>query len=132
MEDVIFTVMHLENKNTYARILLIDFSLAINTILPQQLIEKLCKTCRWILDFLMERQQTVSVGSVTSETTTASTGSPQGCVLSPLLFTLLTRDCSASFNTNHMIKFSEDTTVVSCIINRDELAYREEVVQLTA
>lgn len=32
---------HLEDKNTYARILLVDFSLAFSSILPQQLVEKL-------------------------------------------------------------------------------------------
>lgn len=33
-----------------------------------------------------------------------STGSLQVCVLSPLLLTLQTQDCTASFNTNHSIK----------------------------
>ncbi|KAK3566956.1 hypothetical protein QTP86_007012 [Hemibagrus guttatus] len=44
-------------------------------------------------------------------TTTLSTGAPQGCVLSPLLFTLLTHDCAAMHSSNHIIKFANDTTV---------------------
>lgn len=86
--------------------------------------------CRWILDFLTERRQTVKVGSVISKMITVSSGSPQGSVLSPLLFTLLMHDCSASFNTNHNIKFAKDTTVVCLITNNDESAYRIEVAQL--
>ncbi len=84
--------------------------------------------CNGILDFLTRRPQ--SVGHNTSSTTTLSTGAPQGCVLSPLLFTLLTHDCSAKFSSNHIIKFADDTKVVGLIINNDEMHYREEVAQL--
>ncbi len=116
--------------------LFIDFSSAFNTIIPQQLINKL--TC-WALTipsvigswtFLTGRPQSVRVGHNTSSTTTLSTGAPQGCVLSPLLFTLLTHDCTAKFSSNHIIKFADDTTVVGLISNNDETHYREEVAQL--
>ncbi|KAL0153607.1 hypothetical protein M9458_051087, partial [Cirrhinus mrigala] len=74
--------------------------------------------------------QSVCVGRNTSSTTTLSTGAPQGCVLSPLLFTLLTHDCTAKFSSNHIIKFTDDTTVVDLISNNDKTHYREEVAQL--
>ncbi|GAA6071251.1 signal peptide peptidase-like 2, partial [Tachysurus ichikawai] len=51
--------------------------------------------CNWILDFLTGRPQSVRIGNSISSTTTLSTGAPQGCMLSPLLFTLLTHDCAA-------------------------------------
>ncbi len=114
--------------------LFIDFSSAFNTIIPQQLINKLnllglnnslCNSV--ILDFLTGRPQSVRVGHNTSSTTTLSTGAPQDCVLSPLLFTLLTHDCTAKFSSNHIIKFADDTTVVGLISNNDETHYREEV-----
>ncbi|KAK3546573.1 hypothetical protein QTP70_029961, partial [Hemibagrus guttatus] len=47
---------------------------------------------------------------MTAKHTTLSTGSPQGCVLSPLPFTLLTHDC-VMHSSNHIIKFIDDTTV---------------------
>ncbi|KAL0199314.1 hypothetical protein M9458_007854 [Cirrhinus mrigala] len=52
---------HLENKDSYVRMLFIDFSSAFNTIIPQQLINKLnllglnTSLCNWILDFLTGR-----------------------------------------------------------------------------
>ncbi|KAK0136910.1 hypothetical protein N1851_026932 [Merluccius polli] len=55
-----------------------------------------------------------------------NTGAPQGCVLSPLLFTLLTHDCTPSFSNNLFIKFADDTTVVGLINHNDESNYREE------
>ncbi len=141
MDDAISSTLHLalthlENKDSYVRMLFIDFSLAFNTIIPQQLINKLNllglnnSLCNWILDFLTGRPQSVRVGHNTSSTTTLSTGAPQGCVLSPLLVTLLTHDCTAKFSSNHIIKFADDTTVVGLISNNDETHYREEVAQL--
>ena len=54
---------HLELKNTYIRILFIDYSSAFNTILPGKLISKLqdlnlnASLCNWVLDFLTNRTQ---------------------------------------------------------------------------
>ncbi len=139
-DDAISTTLHLalthlEQKDSYVRMLFIDFSSAFNTIIPQQLILKLnllglnTSLCNWILDFLTARPQSVPVGRNTSSTTTLSTGAPQGCVLSQLLFTLLTHDCTAKSSSNHIIKFADDTTVVGLIRNNDE-THREEVAQL--
>ncbi len=116
--------------------LFIDISSAFNTIIPQQLIHKLVQLrpntslCNWLLNFLTGRPQAVWVGSSTSSTITLNTGAPQGCVLSPLLFTLLTHDCTPSNNSNFFIKFVDDTTVEGLISNRDETNYRSEVSHL--
>ncbi|KAK3520087.1 hypothetical protein QTP70_013046 [Hemibagrus guttatus] len=142
-DDAITTTLHLslthlDNKDSYVQMLFIDFSSAVNTIIPQHLIEKLSllglntSLCNWILDFLTGRPQSVRIGNSTSSTTTLSTGAPQGCVLSPLLFTLLTHDCTAMHSSNHIIKFTDDTTVVGLISKNDESAYREEVQRLPA
>ncbi|XP_041840428.1 VPS10 domain-containing receptor SorCS2-like [Melanotaenia boesemani] len=86
--------------------------------------------CNWLLDFLTGRPQAVRVGSNTSRTIILNTGAPQGCVLSPLLFTLLTHDCTPLHSSNLFIKFADDTTVVGLISNGDETNYRSEVNRL--
>ncbi|KAI5625328.1 gastrula zinc finger protein XlCGF28.1-like [Silurus asotus] len=124
----------------YARFKVQNNVMARKTILPptdQHLIKKLnllglnTSLCNWILDFLTGRPQSVQIGNSISSTTTLSTGAPQGCVLSPLLFTLLTHDCAPTHSSNH-IKFADDTTVVGLISKNKESAYREEVQRLTA
>ena len=66
----------------------------------------------------------MSIGSITSATLIL------GCVLSPLLYSLFTHDCMARHDSNTIIKFADDTTVVGLITDNDEKAYKEEVRDL--
>ena len=50
----------------------------------------------------------VRVGNNTSATVILTTGAPQGCVLSPLLYSLFTHDCVAKHDSNTIIKFADD------------------------
>ncbi len=100
-----YVLQHLDRPLAYARILFVDFSSAFNTIIPNILLPKLTQLsvstsiCHWINSFLTDRQQllravfsphcsSLSTWTYTSSTRTISTGAPQGCVLSPLLFSL--------------------------------------------
>ncbi|KAK3529469.1 hypothetical protein QTP70_031163, partial [Hemibagrus guttatus] len=57
---------------------------------------------------------------------------PQGCVLSPLLFSLYTNDCTSIDPSVKLLKFADDTTVIGLIQDGDESAYRQEIEQLAA
>ncbi len=104
---------HLENKNTYVRMLFVDYSSAFNTTVPATLVAKL-KTlglnrslCNWILDFLTGRSQVVRMGNNTSSPLILNTGAPQGCILRPLLYSLYTHYCTATQSSNVIVKFSD-------------------------
>ena len=51
-------------------------------------------------------------------------------MLSPLLYSLFNHEGVAKHNSNSIIKFADDTTVVGLITDNDETAYREEVREL--
>ncbi len=140
-EDAIASALHsalthLDRTNTYVRMLFIDFSSAFNTVIPSKLISKLIdlgispSLCNWTLDFLTNRPQSVRISNHTSSVLTLNTGVPQGCVLSPILYSLFTHDCIPVHGSKSIIKFADDTTVVGLISGNDETAYRDDVQHL--
>ncbi|KAK1798158.1 hypothetical protein P4O66_000652 [Electrophorus voltai] len=131
------TLTHLdEGRGNYVKMLFVDYSSAFNTIIPSLLTTKLgdlelhTSLCDWISNFLTDRPQSVRVGNCASSTLTLSTGAPQGCVLSPLLYSLYTYDCTATSSSNIIVKFADDTVVVGLISDNDERAYLEEIKHL--
>ncbi len=130
-----YILQHLNKPGNYARILFVDFNFAFNTIMPDIFSEKCTllsgptSICQWIPSFLTDRQQLVRLGKLTTRTLTISTGAPQGCVLSPLLFSLYTNTCTLTDPSVKLLKFADDTTVICHIKDGDESAYRQEVEQ---
>ncbi|KAF0032199.1 hypothetical protein F2P81_014489 [Scophthalmus maximus] len=129
-----FIHQHLDTAETYARILFVDFSFAFNTIIPVLLHDKLSQlqvtdpTCRWITNFLSDRKQHMKLGKHVSNSLTVNTGSPEGCVLPPLLFFLYTNSCTPSHQSVKLLKFADDTTHIGLISGGDETAYRWRIV----
>ncbi len=133
------SLTHIDSTNgNYVKLLFIDYSSAFNTIVPTKLAVKLSdlgitsSLCDWIQDFLTARPQVVKVGQFTSNSITLNVGAPQGCVLSPLLYSLYTHDCVSSHSSTSIIKFADDTVVLGLINNNDEAAYLDEVERLTS
>ncbi|KAK3528771.1 hypothetical protein QTP70_011173 [Hemibagrus guttatus] len=86
-------------------------------------------TCMWIYSFLTGHSQRVRVGHHTSTVLSISTGSPQGCVLSPLLYTLFTHRTPPPQEHNHQVcgRHHNGGTYVW----GEESAYRDKVERLT-
>ncbi|KAK1787416.1 hypothetical protein P4O66_002894 [Electrophorus voltai] len=116
--------------------LFVDYSSAFNTIIPSLLTTKLedlglhTSLCDWISNFLTDRPQSVQVGNCVSSTLTLSTGAPQGCVLSPLLYSLYTYDCTATSSSTIIVKFADDTVVMGLISDNNEKTYLEKIKHL--
>ena len=121
---------HLEKTNSFVRILFIDFSSAFNTIQPHLMARKLLgygvdhRLTLWIVNFLVDRTQSVRFQAALSSQLQTSTGAPQGTVLAPVLFTLYTNDCSGSSITP-FIKYSDDTALVD--LSDSDTVYFDEV-----
>ncbi len=64
----------------------------------------------WI--FLQNRTQVVKINYTLSSLKTISVGAPQGCVLSPLLYSVYTNDCVSHCNSVQIFKFADDTTLI--------------------
>ena len=80
---------------------------------------------------MTDRPQQVRIGNTLSEVLVTNTGAPQGCVLSPVLFTTYTADCRAKDSIHNIqIKFADDTSLSGLIENGDEKSYREAVEEL--
>ncbi|KAI5618751.1 dual specificity protein phosphatase 26 isoform X1 [Silurus asotus] len=75
--------------------------------------------CQWVSNFLTDKRHAVRMGKHTSSALTLSTGAPQGCVLSPLLYSVPTP-----------IMFADETVAVGLISNNDETAYLQEIKNL--
>ena len=132
-----YILQHLHSAGTYARILFVNFSLVFNTTIPDILHSKLTQlaipasTCQWITNFLTDRRQQVRLGKITSSTWSISTGAPQGCVLSPLLFSLYTNNCTSRDPSVKLLKIADNTMVIGLIWDGDKSANRQEVEQLS-
>jgi hypothetical protein len=102
-------------------------------MLPSVLIQKLVtmrvtpSLCKWILSYLHHRTQRVRIGSVYSDSIVTNIGAPQGCVLSPVLFTHYTDNHRGSAPHTYVIKYADDTAIIGLISENDEHHYRNTI-----
>ena len=130
---------HLDRPKACARILFMDFSSAFNTVNIATLSSRLSDlkvhsaVILWIEEFLHNRPQKVKVNDFMSDSLVVNTGVPQGCILSPILFSVYTSEMKC--NTEHLtlVKYADDMALVARLTNAQSLnAYINYVAELTS
>jgi hypothetical protein len=133
VEDASVTLLdlitrHLDKAGTFTRVLFMDFSSAFNTLQPHLLLSRLLdldvqsNIVLWIRAFLCDRPQRVSVNGCMSKEVVLNTGAPQGCVLSPILFSIYTNELTCNTSALTLIKFADDMALVARLTDEYSLS----------
>ncbi len=70
----------------------------------------------WTVDFFNKQTcQELFVNMSSSVRAVTCTGSPQGCVLSPLLYIMYTNDCRSNQENSYLVKFADDSALLSLL-----------------
>ena len=119
---------HLDKPGTFVRVLMMDFSSAFNTLQTHILIKRLLDLdvspglILWIRSFLSDRPQRVSVDGILSNEIILNTGVPQGCVLSPVLFSIYTNELMCDNDILTLIKFADDMALTARLRDENSLS----------
>ena len=119
-----------------SRCLFLDFSSAFNTINVSLLIDKLqhldSRVTKWVSSFLSNRIQYTQVDGKLSEKLVTNTGTPQGTVLSPLLFSIYTDSIRSEKQNVTILKYADDTVIIGNIAaDADFVNYLDEISRIS-
>ena len=107
--------------------LLFDLTAAFDTLDAKLLVEKLkiygagTTVTRWLLSYMTGREQLVDFGGQRSELTTVGAGSPQGSVISPLLFLIMVADLEEWVSEGKTLTYADDTTCYAAAASEEEV-----------
>ena len=76
----------------------------------------------WLHCFLTDREQSVSVGGIVTQTSVVISGVPQGSVLGPLLFLIHITDINEHVKHSSVASFADDTRVLKKVLSKTEAA----------
>lgn len=139
VEDATLTLLdtvtrQLDSLHTHTRILFMDFSSAFNMVHTHTLLQHLVELqvhpilILWIKNFLQDRPQQVRVNGFNSRKQLLNTGLPQGCVLSPALFSVYTNNISCNKPGMILLKYADDMALVAHLSDTKALSDYHQTV----
>jgi len=124
-----------------AVLVLLDLSAAFDTIDHNSLLKSLEKHCgltgsvlKWFASYLSNRFQAVKIGQTVSDFIRVIFGVPQGSVLGPILFTLLTAPLGAIINLHGLFRhfYADDTQLYVVFNPRDSVSKSDAIAKMEA
>jgi hypothetical protein len=112
------TILKLINSGSYVDMIMIDLSKAFDCAQSSTILNALHKCgassdcLHWIFNFITNRQQRVLFNKMASDLCQISSGTPQGSIISPLLFAFLLHDLVPISNQCTYFKYADDITMV--------------------
>ena len=140
VEDASLTLLntvtkHLDSPHPHTRILFMDFSSAFNTVHIDTLLYALLDLqvhptlVLWIKNFLNDRPQQVLLNGFKSKKLILNTGVPQGCVLSPVLFSVYTNNITCNSEGISLFKYADDMALVAHLTDTTALDRYQQAVE---
>lgn len=115
-----------------------DFSSAFNTVQSHLLLRRLrdlnVSGCMVLLikEFLRDRPQKVRINNILSDTLVLNTGVPQGCVLSPLLFSIYRNEIQCNSSNLSLLKYADGMSLVACLQGTNSTSYCQYINTLAS
>ena len=120
------------------RLLSIDYSKAFDTLPHKTILSSLAsfkapkELVGWIASYLSSREHVVKVGMSRSQPYVATSGVPQGAVLSPILFAVAVDSLRPLFQNSILIKFADDMCLLHFVREEDDDHLSEELDNIVA
>ena len=114
------------------RLVMIDFSKAFDKLTHNTILNALTKIkapkelFMWISSFLRHRQQCIKISDIYSEWYLATSGVPQGGVLSPILFALAVNDLNVKSSNSTLVKYTDDICLLHFMRSSEDDNLQEE------